>query len=226
MKRTHSHSHSHSPTIKNEVVQEPLAKRVKQEGAGAAAALTPALVAVKQEMGAHSGQPAVHPSGVLPAHVPVGNAELRQLVQSQGKQLQSQSQQLQSQSNQIELQKSKIKELEKEITGLKESRIEIKQFPEGTYRGQIVNGLATGHGNMTYKKVDKFQRVFCGGVFKDGKLNGQGIMQWADGRSYEGQWKDDKYNGQGTLKWTDGKSYEGEFKDGKKHGQGTFKWAN
>ncbi len=134
MKRTHSHSHSHShsPTIKNEFGQDPLAKRVKQEGAGAAAALTPALVAVKKEIGAHSGQPAVHPSGVLPAQVPVGNtqtveaqlAELRQLVHSQGQQLQSQSQQLQSQSQQIESQKHKITELE-------QTSIRIKQLPEG-----------------------------------------------------------------------------------------------
>ena len=117
MKRTHSHSHSHSPTIKNEFGQDPLAKRVKQEGAGAAAALTPALVAVKQEIGAHSGQPAVHPSGVLPAQAPVGNietvetqlAELRQLVQSKEEQIEI----LQKQNQEIPQLKRKIKELEK-----------------------------------------------------------------------------------------------------------------
>ena len=149
-----------SPTIKQEVR---LAQRVKQEGggagsgAGAATALMPALVAVKQEMGADSGQPAVNPAGVLPAQVPVGNtqtveaqlAELRQLVQSQGKQLQSQAQQIESQKHEINV-------LKKEITGLKESKIEIKQFPEGTYRGPLVNGKATGHGVLTYKMDNKF----------------------------------------------------------------------
>ena len=183
MKRTHSQS----PTIKNEVGHEPLAKRVKQEGAGAAAALMPALVAVKQEMGGHSGQPAVHPSGVLPAQVPVGNeqgvvtleqfAELRQLVQSQGKQLQSQSQQLQSQSNQIESQKSKINELE-------QTSIRIKQLPEGVYRGPLVNrrvigGTAIGHGVFTYYKYDS--RASYEGEFKDNNRHGQGTLKWKNG---------------------------------------------
>ena len=154
MKRTHSQS----PTIKNEVGHEPLAKRVKQEGAGAAAALTPALVAVKQEIGAHSGQPAVHPAGVLPAQLqrgkPLGLAslqqfdELAQMVQSLEQKVDVQAQQLQSQSNQIESQKRKINELE-------QTSIRIKQFPEGEYRGSVVNGKATGNGVLTYKYNDE-----------------------------------------------------------------------
>ena len=138
--------------------------------------------------------------------------------------------------------------LKKEITGLKESKIEIKQFPEGTYRGPLVNGKATGHGVLTYKKDDRFGRIsyegdfkdnkkhgkgthkLANGVsyvgeFKDDKAHGQGTMKWTAG-SYEGEWKDDKYNGHGTLKWPDGKSYEGEWKDGYKHGQGTMKWTS
>ena len=143
----------HSPTIKQEVGHAPLAKRFKQEGAVAAAALMPALVAVKQEMGAVPVQPAVHPSGVLPAQVPDGNAqtvdvqlaELRQLVQSQGKQLQSQAQQ-------IESQKRKINELE-------QTSIRIKQLPEGRYKGLLVNRKATGYGVMTYYQNNQYRRA-------------------------------------------------------------------
>ena len=141
MKRTHSQS----PTIKHEVGQEPLAKRVKQEGAGAAAALRPVLVAVKQEIGAHSGQPAVHPSGVLPAQVqrgkPVGLVtlqqfdELAQMVQSQAQQIKS----LQKQNQEIPRLKHKINEVD-------QTSIRIKEMPEGTYRGLLVNGKATGYG--------------------------------------------------------------------------------
>ena len=43
------------------------------------------------------------------------------------------------------------------------------------------------------------------GLFKEGKFDGQGVMTWASGASYE--WENDKNHGQGTEKWAndDGK---------------------
>ena len=122
MKRTHSQS----PTIKNEVGHEPLAKRVKQEGAGAgavaAAALMPALVAVKQEIGADSVQHAVHFGNTQTLETQL--AELRQLVQSQGKQLESQSQQ-------IKLLETENQKFKRKINELEQTSIRIKKLPEG-----------------------------------------------------------------------------------------------
>ena len=165
MKRTHPQS----PTIKNEVGQEPLAKRVKQEGAGAGAvaatALMPALVAVKKEIGSDSVQHAVHFGNTQTLEAQL--AELRQLVQTQGKQLQSQ--QLQFQSNQMASQKRKINELE-------QTSIRIKQLPEGEYRGPLVNELETGFGSMRYKKDDPYGRMSYVGDFKDGEAHGQGTF--------------------------------------------------
>ena len=37
-------------------------------------------------------------------------------------------------------------------------------------------------------------------------------------------WRDNKMNGYGVLQWPDGKRYEGDYVDDKKHGYGVFKW--
>ena len=35
--------------------------------------------------------------------------------------------------------------------------------------------------------------------------NGIGIMKWPDGKSYDGEWKDGKRNGNGTMEYANGK---------------------
>ena len=42
-----------------------------------------------------------------------------------------------------------------------------------------------------------------------------GFYQWADGRSYEGQYVDDKKQGSGKYTWPDGRYYDGDWQDGK-----------
>ena len=54
------------------------------------------------------------------------------------------------------------------------------------------------------------------GQFKDGKLNGQGVMTWDSNngfgyRQYQGQFKDGEQNGQGTYISEDKQKYEGEW---------------
>jgi len=34
--------------------------------------------------------------------------------------------------------------------------------------------------------------------------NGDGVLNFADGSSYEGQWKKNMMHGEGTYKWNDG----------------------
>ena len=36
-------------------------------------------------------------------------------------------------------------------------------------------------------------------------MHGRGLLIWADGKQYEGEFQDDKRHGQGTFKWTDGR---------------------
>ena len=43
--------------------------------------------------------------------------------------------------------------------------------------------------------------------------NGPGMLKFADGGSYVGEFKDGKYNGQGTYTFANGSKYVGEYKD-------------
>ena len=73
------------------------------------------------------------------------------------------------------------------------------------------------------------------GVFKNGKLEGQGtwleITADVEGNffnpqhseEYVGEWKDGKFHGQGTKKTSNGEEYIGEWKDGWRDGQGKYK---
>ena len=56
------------------------------------------------------------------------------------------------------------------------------------------------------------------GSWKDGKIEGMGIMFYSGGDYYEGNWKDGKANGQGTYYLEDGRYYTCEWKEGKPAG--------
>ena len=44
-----------------------------------------------------------------------------------------------------------------------------------------------------------------------------GVMNYFDGRKYEGEWKNDLMHGKGTFVWPDGRKYVGHYeKDVKK----------
>ena len=59
-------------------------------------------------------------------------------------------------------------------------------WEEGTYTGEVSNGVPNGQGTYTY----------------------------LDGNKYVGEWKDGNFHGQGTETYPDGRKYVGEFKDG------------
>ena len=85
----------------------------------------------------------------------------------------------------------------------------------GTYTGEVSNGVPHGQGIWTHPDGDKYV-----GEWKDNKPNGQGTFTYADGGKYVGEFKDGKINGQGTLTTPDGSAYVGEWKDGNRW-QGT-----
>jgi 1-phosphatidylinositol-4-phosphate 5-kinase len=63
------------------------------------------------------------------------------------------------------------------------------------------------------------------GQFKDGKMNGRGVLLWPSGDRYEGEWRDGAQNGQGTFAAADGSMYFGGWALGQMDGQGVFKPA-
>lgn len=63
------------------------------------------------------------------------------------------------------------------------------------------------------------------------KKNGRGVMQFANGNLYDGEWKDDDRHGKGVHYWKDfskyhGDRYDGEWVEGKFNGKGVYYFAS
>ena len=73
-----------------------------------------------------------------------------------------------------------------------------KQYPDGIYTGELLNG----------------------------KKHGQGKLEYADGSYHEGIFFNDMiWTGNGTVKYSDGSVYEGELVNGEKNGEGILTYA-
>lgn len=72
----------------------------------------------------------------------------------------------------------------------------------GEYFGEVKNGIADGHGIITYSKGYKYE-----GEFQNGKKEGLGTYTFANGDKYEVEFKSDKKVGLGTYTFTNGSIY-------------------
>jgi hypothetical protein len=80
------------------------------------------------------------------------------------------------------------------------------------------------HGKAIY--IDESRNKFVG-VFILGLKEGQGVMTYADGSSYRGNWLADKYHGAGTYTSVGSNTvYTGHFVKGKMDGTGKLVYAN
>ena len=61
---------------------------------------------------------------------------------------------------------------------------------------------------------------------RNDERNGRGILKYANGDRYEGDFRDDKMSGWGAFTTKAGDRYEGEFDDDKPNGFGTYKEAD
>ena len=94
------------------------------------------------------------------------------------------------------------------------------------YVGEFKDGLMNGHGVLTSSDGNKYV-----GSFKDNKRNGYGRATYGNGTKYYGTWTDGKRNGLGTHYYSantpwKGRKYVGQWKDNKMHGQGTLIYPN
>lgn len=62
------------------------------------------------------------------------------------------------------------------------------------------------------------------GMTKNQQFNGKGRMTHANGDIYQGEWVDGKANGMGVFVDTNGSMYEGMWQDDQQHGYGTESW--
>ena len=94
-----------------------------------------------------------------------------------------------------------------------------------TWSGACQNGLAQGRGVLQWYQDNKPSER-SEGEFRDGKLNGRGILIGANGDRYDGDFRDGRQNGRGAATFTNGDRYEGEWRDGNPNGVGRLARAN
>lgn len=85
----------------------------------------------------------------------------------------------------------------------------------GRYRGELVEGRLQGEGRIDYANGAYYQGQFDKGLFE-----GHGEWRGAEGEHYVGQFRQGLFHGQGKLSDGKGGSYEGGFAKGRMHGEG------
>ena len=58
------------------------------------------------------------------------------------------------------------------------------------------------------------------------KKHGRGILKFANGDSYNGEWNDDKRSGHGIYQFATGNRYKGGWKDNVQYGRGVMMYRN
>lgn len=87
----------------------------------------------------------------------------------------------------------------------------------GAYFGPLLNGKMHGQGRIEWPSGQRYE-----GGFKDGMFSGHGRMQWPAGDVYEGAYELGMAQGKGNFRYSDGDTYTGEFKLDEMNGQGTL----
>lgn len=85
----------------------------------------------------------------------------------------------------------------------------------GRYRGEVIEGRLQGEGRIDYANGMYYEGRFLNGLFE-----GPGEWHGAGGERYKGGFKQGLFEGQGELTYADGTRYQGGFKQGRMHGEG------
>ncbi|MBE7382890.1 MAG: pentapeptide repeat-containing protein [Leptolyngbya sp. SIO1E4] len=89
---------------------------------------------------------------------------------------------------------------------------------ETEFYGQFENGLPLdGRGIMLFANGDRYD-----GEFRIGQRNGCGTFTFSNGRQYMGEFRNDQFHGVGIWQLESGERYVGQFEDNKCEGWGTF----
>ncbi len=87
---------------------------------------------------------------------------------------------------------------------------------------QCIKGdCKNGYGTYLYRSGAKYI-----GNFQNGKIHGQGILQFSNGDRYAGDWQDQHRQGRGRYTFKNGDVYVGDFQASNFQGQGEMHYAN
>jgi hypothetical protein len=93
---------------------------------------------------------------------------------------------------------------------------------QGEYEGEMnEDRLPHGAGVMNYADGRIYQ-----GSWKNGQWHGQGRATFSNGDMFEGTYFEDQRDGQGVYKWSDGRVYKGGFMNDQRSGEGEYRWPD
>lgn len=102
--------------------------------------------------------------------------------------------------------------------GFPQKDVETRRREDGVeFTGRFKNGKLNGVGVMVFPDGRRYK-----GDFRDGVMEGNGIMEHPSGAVYEGQFKRNKRHGMGVMTFADGFKYKGHFREGKSDGRGSL----
>ncbi|SDX09941.1 Uncharacterized conserved protein [Collimonas sp. OK242] len=87
----------------------------------------------------------------------------------------------------------------------------------GQYYGQLADGKMQGQGKIEWATGASYE-----GAFDKGLFSGKGKYRSDTGYLYDGEFKQGTYAGKGEIKYQDGRTYAGEFANGQYQGKGRF----
>ena len=111
------------------------------------------------------------------------------------------------------------------LIAVQKSEFTMVEYDNGIYTGHMEGGQKHFWGTFSWK-TGTFKNCQYKGEFQKGKLHGKGIMNYANGRIYEGDFKLNAPEGVATETYANGDKYVGRFLRGFKTGLGTYFFAN
>ena len=85
-----------------------------------------------------------------------------------------------------------------------------RNFANGVYTGDIVNGLFDGKGKITLQTGQTYE-----GGFVKGKRSGEGTCSYPNGEKYKGSWLNDMREGKGTYFYAGGQKEDATWHEGR-----------
>ena len=98
---------------------------------------------------------------------------------------------------------------------------QLIKVKDGTYIGEVVNGVAEGKGICYFINGDRYE-----GNMKNNIKEGKGIYYFNDGNRYEGDFRNGIKEGKGIFYYKVGDIYEGDFKNDTREGRGIYYYNN
>lgn len=117
-----------------------------------------------------------------------------------------------------------FKDWETMIPIQKSDFMEIK-YENGRYIGYVANAQKGFWGAFIWT-TGSYENCKYVGEFRNGQLEGQGIMYYKSGRVYKGDFILNAPDGTGEENYENGDHYKGKYKKGFKSGMGTYTYKN